>query len=92
MSRPPSYLCISEGERRARVANERCNVSVSLAVGQDNDSRSIGGKNIPLSFTRALLSPTSDEILREVIEEGNMYYFRTIEYGPIHYENGERFP
>ena len=41
---------------------------------------------------RSLLIPTSDEIFREVIEEGNMLYFRTIEYGPIHYENGERFP
>ena len=50
------HLRRERGYAKARVANERCNVSVSLAVGQDNDSRSIGGKNIPLSFTRALLS------------------------------------
>ena len=56
LSRPPSYLCISEGREYARVANERCNVSVSLAVGQDNDSRSIGGKNIPLSPLQGLSS------------------------------------
>ena len=42
----------------------------------------------PLSFTKVLLIPSWDEKYREVIEEGNMYYFRTIEYGPIHLEWG----
>ena len=62
------------------VANERCNVSVSLAVGQDNDIRSIGGKNISLSFMRALVPLRMSGYTRSSKE----IYIWTIENGPLH--------